>query len=220
VKELQLPSGNFLMFREVEHEYRIGTDWESGKRCPGSHEVMERAEIIEPMNEAMRPWVERGSRVHTATELDDLDQLSYSSDWVLSSELGYLIGYRQFKRDHPEFASPLTVEQLAGSEDYWCATIPDRTFDDFRLLQIKTGQPAKNHPVQLAIEGLLAFPSAGAFDRYALYLAPDSSYALKLYDDQESLDVATTIMRARYTVRKFMTTRRKPVKAIQTVETK
>jgi hypothetical protein len=216
MKELHLPSGNLLMFEELSHTYRIGPDWESGKRCPGSHEVMERAEIIEPMNDFARPYVERGKRVHTATELDDLGEFDPDGAWAKSPEMAYLTAYRKFKAEHPEFSAPDKIEELVGSEDYWAATIVDRAFNDgFRILQIKTGQPAKYHAVQLAIEGLLAYPSAGVIERFVVYLAPDASFTLKQLDDQESMDVALSVLGARMKVRKFLATRAKRKQSVK-----
>jgi hypothetical protein len=220
MKQVQLPSGLMLMFREEEHVYRIGTDWNTAENAPGTHEVMERYGIIEPMNEWARPWVERGQRVHLATEQYDLGEFDPDCAWAKSPEGKYIEGYAAFQKAHPEFAKPEGVEQLVGSEPYWMATLADRTFDAFRLLQLKTGQPAKYHPVQLALEGFLAFPSAAHFDRYAVYLADDGSFKLKLYGDDESLDVARQILKTRQTVRKFSATRRKPTKAITESATK
>lgn len=224
MKTLTLPSGLLLMFEEDIHAYRIGTDWDSGEPVPGSHEFMERMEIVEPMNDAMLPWVERGQRVHKGTELHDLYRFFPNSPpapeylaWRASPEGKYLTGWINFLDRHPEFVVNWhgDVEALVGelSEYYWLSTIVDRRYDDFRILQIKTGQPAKYHPVQLAIEGLLAFPGASQFERWAVYLADDGSWTLKKYDDDESLSVALRALKARCEVRKYLTTRRKPVRA-------
>lgn len=218
MKTLQLPSGNLLMFEGDIHSYRIGTEWESGENLPGSHEFMESLGIVEPMNDAMLPWVERGQRVHEATELYDIGEFDFDCEWAKSPEFKYLEGWQNFLASHPEFvvASKEDVEALVGatSEQVWLATIVDRRYADNRILQIKTGKPAKYHPVQLSIEGLLAFPTAANFQRWAVYLADDGSWKLKQYDDAESLSVAFQAMKARIEVRKYMATRRKPVRAV------
>lgn len=220
MKQVQLQSGNLLMFEHVSHIYRIGPDWATGENVPGLHEVMERHGIIEPMNDAVRPWVERGKRVHDAVEQFWNGTYDENSVWGKSPESAYLRSYFAFLDAHLEFSNPLTVEEPAASEEAWLATIPDQKHTGNRVLQIKTGKPnAKVHAVQLALEGLLAFPSAAGFERWAVYLDPvlyadSGGFKLYQYTDDESLQVALEIMKFRMTIRRYMTTRRKPMKAV------
>lgn len=229
MKEIELPSGNFLMFLELPatetteevHEYRVGLEWNTAERVPGSHEIMHRHGLIEPMNEAMRRWVERGKNVHLAIEQYWDGTYDEEGPWAKSEQGEWLECYKRFLVKHPEFASPLTVERPAGSEEYWAATIPDQTHEGFRLLQVKSGHVnAKVHAPQLAIEGLLAFPSASGFERWALYLDPKlyretDGFKLIEYVDDESMGMVTDWFAASRSTRTYMTTRRKPTKAIK-----
>lgn len=232
MKELELPSGNFLMFLEIPesesapeiHEYRIGLEWNTAERVWGSHELMERNGLIEPMNEAMRRWVNRGKRFHTAVEQYWEGTFDYESEWAKSEERAYLDIYvEKFLAKYPEFATPVTVEGLAGSEDYGVATMPDQTHPGFRVMQLKSGHVnAKIHSVQLAIEGFLAFPSALHFERWALYIDPKlyastDGFKLVQYEDSASVDMVADWFTARKSTVKYQNTRRKPTKAVEKV---
>lgn len=224
MKELQLPSGNFLMFDEIGHTYRIGTEWGCAERVPGLHEVLERADIIDPPNPEAKPWMERGKRVHDAIEQWWNGTFDESSTWAKSPERAYLDIYvDRFLEKFPEFTCPLTVEQLAGSEESWVATLPDQTHPGHRLLQIKTGhQRAKEHGPQLVLEGLLAFPDAAHFEPYALYIDPkvyadSGGFKLVHYEDEPSMGIIKSLMLQRREVRSYRTTRRKPTRAFEQV---
>lgn len=222
IKRLDFPSGAMLQFLEDDelgiHRYEYwGADATTGpdELFDGTHAAMESARICKPPDEWVFKWLARGRRVHKATEFYDLDQ-PVSKLWMDSTEGVYLEGWKKFRAAHPEFCSPQGVEELKASEDAGVATVVDRWYQDARILQIKTGSPnAKVHAVQLAIEGLLTFPSASEFTRWCVYLDDAGGFTLKKYEDEESLGVAMDIMRSRRSARKYMTTRRKPTKAVK-----
>lgn len=222
MKEITLPSGSTLRFiddllsdGERDHRYELVTE-DRTLAVPGIHEVMVRYEVCEPPNDHMKPWMELGTRVHTATELDDCGEFDEECGWAKSGEIAYLHGWRKFKAEHPEFGPPLKVEGLVGSDEAMIATVVDRIYDGGKVLQVKTGNPnAKVHAVQLALEGLLALPSAAFVERWAVYLDGDGEYDLKQYVDNESMDAALDIFRCRRSIRKYMTTRRKPTRSVK-----
>ena len=210
-----LPSGKTLSFDPEAHRYFIGDE-----ECPGSHHVMERYEITEPMNEWARPYVERGSRVHLATEQWDLGEFDESCEWAKSPEMKYLDAWKLFHKDHPEFGKATIIEGLRGSEEAWYATKIDRTYAGNKVVEIKTGSPYKYHPVQLALQSLLLVDCGGAaHTRHSVYLADDGTYTLKNWEEGEdavvSWGVAESIYDARSKVRAFNGTRRKPVKNVR-----
>lgn len=216
MKEITLPSGGIIRFIPEPHHYEYwGEEDTAPQEIPGLHKVMEQYEVTKPMEPWAEKWVERGRRVHEATERYDLG-LEVSAAWLESAEGIYLKGYQKFQAEHPEFAKPSRVEFLTGSDDYWMATVVDRDFDGSRILEVKTGQPnPKVHAVQLALQGLLCTPSAVAFERWAIYLDDHGDYDLRHYEDDESMDLALRICKARQSVRKYMTTRRKPTKTVK-----
>ena len=217
IKEITLPSGALLRFLEEPHEYELWTESAvEPDLLDGIHSVMVQNKITKPLEEWARPYVERGSRVHKATERYDLG-LPIDPAWLASDEARYLEDWKKFLAEHPEFSvtDRGLVESLVGSEEAGMASVVDRQYREPKILQVKTGEPnAKVHAVQMAFEGLMALMSASHFQCFAVYLKGDGDPKLREYDvfNDGSLAVAQDIMRARMTTRKYMSKRRKPVK--------
>lgn len=219
MKEITFPSGSLLQFHEEPHEYHLWTEMATEPELiDGIHAVMVQNKVTKPPDEWVRAWIERGKRVHAATERYDLG-LPIDPAWIASDEHPYLEDWRKFKKEHPEFdAPPEGVECLKGDEEAGMATVVDRLPGGNRILQVKTGEPnPKVHAVQMAFEGLLALPSAAHFECFAVYLKGDGNPILKQYEvfEDGTADLAMKIMSARRAVRKYMTTRRKPTKAVK-----
>lgn len=225
MKEITLPSGSLLRFiddlrddGEREHRYELWTEMATEpEELDGIHAVMVQNKITDPPGEWVKPYIDRGLRVHSATERHDLG-LPIDPAWLASPERVYLDSYVKFIKAHPEFSCDASgIECLRGSEDAGMATVVDRIpADRICILQIKTGQPnPKVHAVQMAFEGLMAFRSSTDFMRYAVYLTDDGEAKLMKYEDDESMDVAVKIMAARIATRRYMTTRRKATKRVK-----
>jgi len=129
----------------------------------------------------------RGKYVHKATELLDQDDLDEASlDPVIAP---YVDAYKRFK-DETGFCIN-DIEKIVYNATYGYIGTLDRTGifpnDKIRsLIDIKTGQPAKWHGVQLAAYALCL---DGVVNRYGLYLNDTGTYKLERYKDRHDMNV-------------------------------
>ena len=130
----------------------------------------------------------RGKYVHKATELLDQDDLDEASlDPVIAP---YVDAYRRFKQETGFVIDD--IEKRVHNATYGYAGTLDRTGifpnDKIRsLIDIKTGQPAKWHGVQLAAYAL-CFGSE-VLNRYGLYLSNTGSYKLERFKDRQDANI-------------------------------
>jgi len=198
-----LATGETLIFYEVEHLYLI-----DGKPCPGTHSLMERHGIVKPLDQWGAPYAERGRRVDFYTQTWDEDDLDRED--VDSSERGYLDAWIQFKADSKVgIAVGGAIQLLVGSAQLWYATTIDRIArvdSALTVLNIKTGNHYKSHPIQSHLEGLL-YQDAERVQM--VYLAPDGSYDLQDYtDDDAARKTATAIAQANGMAHSYMARRK------------
>lgn len=210
METVTLSTGETLTFNADSHSYDI-----DGVACPGTHSLMERHGIVKPLDQWGAPYAERGKRVDVYTEWWDKDDLD--RDDVDSTERGYLDAWIDFKREHYATINIGNIQLLVGSAQYWYATTIDRIgMVDLKLtaLNIKTGNRYKSHPIQSHLEGIL-YPEAEKV--MMVYLAPDGTYDLQDYtDDDSARKTATAIAQANGMAKHYMSTRRKRVKVSQT----
>jgi hypothetical protein len=202
MQTVTLATGETLIFYEVEHLYLI-----DGKPCPGTHSLMERHGIVKPLDQWGAPYADRGKRVDFYTQAWDEDDLDRED--VDSSERGYLDAWIQFKEKYGVTAK--SIQLLVGSAQLWYATTLDRVIVMSELvgkivLNIKTGNRYKSHPIQSHLEGLL-YPDAERVQM--VYLAPDGSYDLQDYtDDDAARKTATAIAQANGMAHSYMARRK------------
>lgn len=187
MQTVTLSTGETLTFSEAEHLYLC-----NGEPMPGTHSLMERHQIVKPLDQFSAPYAERGKRIHFITQAWDENDLD--RDDVDSLDRGYLDAWVRFKEKH-NVTKWDGIEGLRGSAKYWYATVIDRWGEvDGQLWTInqKTGKPAKWHSVQLHLEAMLL----GHPDKImAIYLAPDGEFCETDYtDDRDSYDLALQII--------------------------
>ncbi len=118
----------------------------------------------------------RGTAVHRACELFDLDTLDEST---LDAEIGaYLEGYKAFLRDTG--FQPARIEQRIFHSDYLYAGTLDRTGTingQFVVVDFKTGIMLDGHRAQLAAY-TMALPMPRRYRRFGLQLTSEGSYKI------------------------------------------
>lgn len=171
-----------IEFDEQTHTYTL-----EGKELPSVTTIMKACGLIDTtwFNEGATT---RGTYVHQATELldkDDLDEASLDPALV-----PYVEAYRRFKQETGFVIDD--IEKRVHNATYGYAGTLDRTGifpnDKIRsLIDIKTGQPAKWHGVQLAAYAL-CFGSE-VLNRYGLYLSNTGSYKLERFKDRQDANI-------------------------------
>lgn len=207
MQSVTLATGEVLEYDPTPHLYTI-----SSEPCPGTHALMERHGIVKPLDQWGAPYAERGKRVDFYTQAWDEDDLERED--VDSTERGYLDAWIQFKGEHS--VSIKGIQTLVGSAQYWYATTIDRVCivdGILTALNQKTGKTYKSHPIQAHLEGLL-YPDAEWV--MMVYLAPDGTYDLQDYtDDDSARKTATAIAQANGIAHSYMATRRQSKKRMK-----
>jgi hypothetical protein len=156
-----------------------------GREVPGVTTLLKRAGIIDTTFLKNTAALARGTAVHKQCEwMDSLPRarvLTFAKEQADSPMAGYAIAYARFLRDlrpiysHIE-AGLLNAElRFGGRTDRICVDLGDT---GPAVLEIKTGQPADWHGVQLAGYQML-FPTGA---RWAVYLKPGGNYDLRRCD--------------------------------------
>lgn len=171
-----------IVFQEEGHIYTVdGTD------TPSVTTIIKACGLIDTtwFNDTATT---RGKYVHKATELLDQDDLDEASlDPVIAP---YVDAYKRFK-DETGFCIN-DIEKIVYNASYGYIGTLDRTgrFPNDKInsiIDIKTGQPAKWHGVQLAAYAL-CFGSE-IFNRYGLYLHDTGTYRLERFKDRQDANV-------------------------------
>ena len=133
-----------VTFREEDHSY-----WVEGKQVPSVNQILTKLKVYDYGD--LDPWyAERGTAVHKATELWDIEQLN---PLTLDSQIsGYVDGWIKFRKVHAdimftgiEMVIYNDVFRYAGTVDRLCIknNVPF-------VLDIKTSkQKAKWHSLQI-----------------------------------------------------------------------
>lgn len=148
-----------------DHRY---VDEETGNEYPGVTSIIKSAGLMGYMPDD--PWyMERGSAVHSSTELYDKGTLDDSS--VDPRISGYLLAWKRY-RDDSQFV-PEFIEKIFYHPVYCYCGTPDRNG-----LDIKTGSPAPWHILQGAAYKNLSDSPVWK----TIYLQEDSGYKVVTYN--------------------------------------
>lgn len=165
-----------LTFENATHTYR----W-NGEIVPSVTQCLKAGGVIDYSmisQDVLQRAAIRGTAVHKACELWDLDTLDEST---LDAEVGaYLEGYRAFLRDTG--FSPARIEERIFHPQYKYAGTLDRTGIINRHLAIgdlKTGIMLDGHRAQLAAYAM-ALPMPRRYRRFGLQLTSKGTY--KVHD--------------------------------------
>ena len=175
-----------LTFDEALHEYRLG-----GVRVPSVTQLLAPLCSFEGIpTSVLEAKRDLGQRVHFACQLDDEDDLEESS--VGDDVLGYLEGYRRFRRETGA-AVVLNEQRVADHVMRFAGTL-DRVLQIAGvkwLVDLKTciATPIAVGPQTSAYLRALADPSVT--HRAALRLRPDGTYR---FDPLNGADDWTTFM--------------------------
>lgn len=161
-----------LTFDHATHTYR----WH-GRIVPSVTQCLKTAGIISyemiPQDILQRAAI-RGTAVHRACELHDLDTLDEST---LDAEVGaYLEGYKAFLRDTG--FQPARIEQRIFHEQHCYAGTLDRTgtiHGHLVVVDFKTGILLDGHRAQLAAY-TMALPMPRRYRRFGLQLTSEGQY--------------------------------------------
>lgn len=187
------PPNQHFRFSADGHTY---TDVD-GRAIPHITELLERAGWLDTlwMTEESR---ERGTAIHRLTAAYDLGGLDMAA--VPDPYRAYLLAYQtarvSLRASWAEIEVPHVhpVLRFGGR--------PDRVGTAFGLrtvLEIKTGDPHKSHPIQLALQSLLVATPSGLpaehYQRLCLYLKSSGKFSLKIPDQRSDYDKARKIVR-------------------------
>ncbi len=155
-----------LIFRDSDHTY-----WLDGQEIPSV------SAVLQDMGFSGNPFytpegAARGKAVHLATaRLDEgvsIDDMVFLREGQPDSIAEYVRDYAAFREKHPKFQW-FQIEEVSANERLRYGATRDRLGVDEEglpcVLDIKTGQQAGWHKVQLA-----AYDFDGDLHRYALYL--------------------------------------------------
>lgn len=163
-----------LTFDHSTHTYR----WH-GRIVPSVTQALKAGGVIDysmiPQDVLQRAAI-RGTAVHRACELLDLDTLDEST---IDAEIGaYLEGYKAFLRDTG--FQPARIEQRVFHPQYIYAGTLDRTGTingHLVVLDFKTGIMLDGHRAQLAAY-TMALPMPRRYRRFGLQLTSEGSYRI------------------------------------------
>jgi hypothetical protein len=192
-----------LTFDAATHTYRF-----EGKVIPSVTQCLKTAGIIDYSmipQDILRRAAARGTAVHRACELYDLDTLDEST---LDAEVGgYLEGYKKFLRD-TRF-QPSRIEQRCYHEKFRYAGTLDRTGilkGQLVLLDFKTGIVLEGHRAQLAAY-TMTFPMPRRYRRIGLQLKGEGDYKIHEFPIRDlALDFNTFLGALHHTQKQLNTT--------------
>lgn len=177
------------------HEY---IDLETGLVLPHITGILKDAGLVDDrwFTDESR---ERGSIVHRLTTDYDLGALEPRS--VVSTYRNYLLAYVDAKQmigspdwSHIEVPMAHSRKKFAGR--------PDRVgvlFGGISVVEIKSGAPEKCHPIQTAMQAILASQHVHippeAILRFGLYLKPNGRFTMERHEHRGDFDVANRIIK-------------------------
>ena len=164
-----------ISFRESDHSY-----WLNDVRVPGVNEIIEAVGLTDPAGKRnYKPFhAARGKALHKATYLYDMGVLDEST---IDPEIaGYFEAYQLFiKEFKPKW---LQHESIVFNKELFYVGTLDRfgqlsTIDDSVIIDIKTGQKAKWHAIQLALYAIALTKDISTNPKlYGLYLKKDGTF--------------------------------------------
>jgi len=191
---------NIITFCEKTHTYWLGS-----VKIPGVSEIIEGVGLMDAKAKQFYTQFhsDRGTAVHAATVMIDNGTLDESS--VDPEIVGYLEAYKKFKEEGwPQWSC---LEYSVFNKTLFYAGTLDRfgTINkELVVVDIKTGQKAKWHAIQLAFYclALIEVPLLGGLSFVTqdiklcgLYLNKKGTYKLVDYTDPEIFKVAEACVR-------------------------
>lgn len=159
----------------VDFDESTHTFWWHGIEIPSVSKVMREAAIQPDISFLDPKYRERGTAVHTLTELIDAGNFDYSL--VTEEYLPYVSAYEWFLDDNEvEWEAS---EEIVFSKKYFFAGILDRrgaVEGRSCIMDIKSGLYAKWHQVQTAAYRIAKDLECSEYD---LYLSKDGAYRLR-----------------------------------------
>ena len=164
-----------LEYNDELHEYRRG-----GVVLTSTTTLLKEAGIIDTRFYT-ESGAENGKRRHLLTEYFDKGILDWSS--VIEEDLPYLEAWIQFKIDKKITISHIEQQMYHELLGY-SGTIDRLVLIDGEpyVLDIKTGQPAKWHQLQLTLYGMMVTERPKLI---AVYLQKNNKYKTRIYDYDE-----------------------------------
>lgn len=164
-----------LAFNAETHEYTL-----DGVSLPSVTRILKLTGISPSYADLDPFYAERGTAVHKACELDDLNRLDESTvdpEHVRPR----LEAWRKFRREHGARFGPASIEHRFAYQNKYAGCV-DRLYTRGGVLDIKTGKPAAWHGVQTMAYAVGAGQGREA-PRWAIYLAEDGTYRLERHED-------------------------------------
>lgn len=181
-------------FDALNHEY---IDLATGETLPHITGMLERTGWIDDTWFTEESSV-RGQAVHRLTADYDLGALDVQS--CVSLYRGWLLAYVKAMKLFG--AEILAVEEPAVHPMHKFGGRPDRVLRVLRalgVLEIKSGLPAKSHPIQTALQAILVAPQLSlppeSLLRFALYVRDNGSCKLEEHKRRYDFDKAREIIK-------------------------
>lgn len=185
-------------FRKEDHSY-----WSGGTLLPGVTTVIETVcqAFASIPDQHLIPAQERGTAVHTATELDDLEVLD--EDTLDDDLMPYLEAWRRFRSD-TNFL-PERIESVVAHPKLKYAGTLDRTgrirwrrANRLALVDVKTGAPSRGTALQTAAyqAALAEMTGHQIKTRMSVHLQGDGTYRVVEYNDPSDMRVFTAMLTA------------------------
>ena len=175
-----------IRFDEKKHEY-----WFGEERIISVTTVLREAKLFDYKGTMMMA-ADKGTAIHTITELDDAGQLPNE---IVNPIVPYLDGWRRFK-DESKCELVATEESVYHRIYKYAGKLDRRVRLNGReaVIDIKTGLQAPWHPIQTS---LYARCFDRHMDRYCLYLPGNGDYRLiehKNHDEDWSVGKAAILI--------------------------
>ena len=188
---MPVPDLPHFRFDAIDHRYFL-----DGLEVPHIHRMLEQTGWMDDtwMTEESSA---RGREVHRLTAQHDLGALDLAT--VAQEHKGYVLAY--VKALTVGRVGVASVEEACVHPTLKFGGRPDRTVKIQGLrgvLEIKTGQPMKGHPIQLALQAFLVADHAQlppeALARFCVYLTPTGKFRLVEFTDRRDLDEAYRVI--------------------------
>lgn len=181
-------------FDAAEHEYVVEA---TGEVLPHITGLLEKAGLVDDrwFNEEASA---RGTAVHRLTADYDLKLLDPAN--CVSIHKPYLLAHvKMCARLRPRW---LHVEEPLVHPVYRFGGRPDRIatiYGQRAIFELKSGLPAKGHPIQTALQAILDSVESGipphATTRYCAYYKPNGTLKLEQHIDRSDFDKAAEIIK-------------------------
>jgi hypothetical protein len=179
-----------LTFDPARHRY-----FYNGRPVPNVTRILESAGMLDfggASFEAMQNARELGTLVHETVALDNVGRLDMDS--VDEDIVGYLIGWRRFRRE-TGFVPRLVERRVYHASFRYAGTLDaegELRACSAALVDIKSGSKQRaTGPQTAAYDAALMseYKANGKRKRFGVYLTPDGRYDLVPYDDREDFAV-------------------------------